>query len=79
MSSAMSLPLHSYNLPDDILRFAHALHDADGFANDVGNVLYFFEKPWKYETEYEDWKRLGCPTSPEDAGLDEFVQAVEDK
>lgn len=79
MSSAMSLPLHNYNLPDDLLRFAHALADADGFAGDISNALYFFEKPWKWEPEYERWRQLGSPTDPSESGWDEFCEAVDAK
>jgi hypothetical protein len=79
MSSAMSLPLHAYNLPDDLLRFAHALQEADGFAGDISNVLYFFEKPWKWESEYESWRAAGSPSDHTDGAWDAFVEAVESK
>lgn len=41
-----------------LVTFASVLNEADQFAS-VEDVIYFFEKPWKWETEYQEWKRLG--------------------
>jgi hypothetical protein len=41
----------------ELLRFAHVLVDA-GSLTDAKEVLYFFEKPWKWDQEHQIWD--GC-------------------
>lgn len=39
----------------DLLNFAKHLHDKDEFS-DEDAVLYFFEKPWKWNEEWKEYK-----------------------
>jgi len=39
----------------DLLNFAKHLHDKDEF-DDTDAVLYFFEKPWKWNEEWKEYK-----------------------
>lgn len=68
------MTLHGWVIPDEMLRFATAVNDTDALPT-TGDLLLLMEKPWKWEREYEAWKRLGEPTSHEDAGWDDFVVA----
>lgn len=45
------MKLHWYDNQIDLLTFAKHLHDKDEF-DDVDAVLYFFEKPWKWNEEF---------------------------
>lgn len=44
----------------ELLTFASVLTEAGAFADPKG-LLYFFEKPWKWETEHANWVKLGKP------------------
>lgn len=50
---------------EDLECFAKALNESGYWGSDarqaVDDVLYLFEKPWKYEEEFEEWKSLGRP------------------
>ena len=56
---------------EQVLAFARVLHDSGAF--DVGdvvdegapvrNVLYYFEKPWKWTAEHAHWCALGRPAA----------------
>lgn len=43
-----------YN-PDKVCELSRWLHDNGEWSGDngVGNLIYFFEKPWKYTDEYK--------------------------
>lgn len=40
--------------PDEVLAFAHWYFDSGTVL--VREILYFFEKPWKWTPQYEEWK-----------------------
>lgn len=44
---------------------------AVGFG-DVETALYFFEKPWKWQEEFDAWTSLGQPTSEADANWEKW-------
>lgn len=69
---------------DNIAAFAKALHEADGFTGasheqDVQNLLYFLEKPHKWEPEYAIWLANGRPMDDSEDGWDAFLAAVDSK
>ena len=47
--------IHWYDNQAELLNLAKYLHDQDEFS-DIDAVLYFFEKPWKWEKEYLEYK-----------------------
>lgn len=51
--------LNWWNWPANVMELARHLHRGGEFA-DIDEVLYFFEKPWKWTKE---WKDL-APTIP---------------
>ena len=44
-----------YNNQIDLLEFAKYLHDKDEF-DDADAVIYFFEKPWKWNEEWKEYQ-----------------------
>ena len=46
----------------EILEFASLLDDIGAFM-DTSSVIYFFEKPWKWNKERDNWIELGRPDS----------------
>lgn len=60
---------------DDTLAAARMLIDADRLYT-LEELLYFFEKPWKYQTEAELWTHAGRP-GPDDQGWDLFLARLE--
>ena len=48
--------IHWYDNQVELLNFAKYLHDEDEFL-EVDDVLYFFEKPWKWNEEYLQYKK----------------------
>jgi len=59
-----------YTYHDKVTSLAHFLDLQDYFIgkNPVWNVIYFFEKPWKYEREY--YRYLQYLVFIDDIGLD---------
>lgn len=51
------------------VEFARILADA-GKLIAVEEVIYFFEKPWKWTPEYQKWRRAGSP-APGDLTFEE--------
>jgi len=47
--------IHWYDSQLELLNFAKYLHDKDEF-DDVDAVIYFFEKPWKWNEEWKEYK-----------------------
>ena len=47
--------IHWYDSQLELLNFAKYLHDKDEF-DDADAVIYFFEKPWKWNEEYKTYK-----------------------
>lgn len=45
---------------DEVLAFARALDEGDGFTS-TGDVLYYFEKPWKWTEDRDAWINQGEP------------------
>lgn len=45
---------HWYDNQVDLLDFAKYLHDKDEF-DDADSVIYFFEKPWKWNEEWKEY------------------------
>lgn len=60
-----------------LLEFAEVLKDA-GFLNDRDDVMYFFEKPHKWQPEYEIWREQDEPTM-HDENWEWFVRLVEQR
>lgn len=46
---------------DDVVTFGHVLATVVFAGNDepVKDLLAYFEKPWKWESEYYEWRRVG--------------------
>lgn len=45
---------------DEVLAFARVLVEADGFTSQA-DLLYFFEKPWKWTADRDAWILAGEP------------------
>lgn len=43
----------------EVLAFLRARNEAESLTFE--NVIYFLEKPWKWDDEYEAWIRAGRP------------------
>lgn len=50
-----------YDNQVDLLNFASYLHDKDEF-DDADAVLYFFEKPWKWNEEWKEYIQKEHPS-----------------
>lgn len=63
---------------DKIAEFAHVLVDAN-WLDTAESVLYFFEKPWKYDREYGIWVDCDEPDteSPEWSAFCELIEETE--
>lgn len=57
--------MHWFDNYCELVTFCRVLSEADAF-RDQAALLYFLEKPWKWETEYEAWVRLGRPAEVRD-------------
>lgn len=62
---------HWYTDHATLMSFVRVLARAEAFRGDsrredTRNILYFFEKPWKWTPEYEAWVRLGRPNDVDD-------------
>jgi hypothetical protein len=53
--------------PDEVLAFGHVLVDT-GEIDTAKDVLYYFEKPHKWQPEYELWEKAGRPGDASVAG-----------
>ena len=58
---------------DSIHTFATVLHRA-GVLDTVDDVLYFFEKPWKWDNEYDKWVEFGQPLDEHDDNWHPYVE-----
>lgn len=45
-----------YDNTDDVVSLAQWLHSECCYFLDVGSVIYFFEKPWKWTREFHIWQ-----------------------
>lgn len=56
----------------ELVTFARVLAGAGAFDHDdrqrkaIEQVVFYFEKPWRYDDEHEAWTRLGRPAIVED-------------
>lgn len=57
--------------------FASVLYDADEF-DDVSELLYYIEKPYKWDTEHDKWEEMGNPSSDDDE-WDEFKAILDSR
>ncbi len=64
---------HWYDDRDELIAFGHVLLGVDHWF-DAKMMLYYFEKPWKYNPEYELWLGHQKPT-PEDENWELFERA----
>ncbi len=60
---------------EEVLNFARILDEAGRFGS-VSDVLYYFEKPYKWTADYELWQRMGEPTSDNPKAWDDFTAAL---
>lgn len=56
----------------EVVTFGGILHAIDSLSS-AQDVLYYFEKPWKWTPEYEAWTQHGRPTEPGAHDWDGFV------
>lgn len=49
---------------DEVLSFGHVLAAGDAFTT-PDDVLYYFEKPYKWDDLHDEWVKLGSPQPPE--------------
>jgi hypothetical protein len=49
--------------PQEVIRFAHVLVDADQLGACQHQVITFFETPWDWDTEYRIWCDAARPTN----------------
>jgi hypothetical protein len=59
----------------ELASFADALDEANEW-DDVEELLYYIEKPFKWNTEHEKWEEFGNPYS-EDEGWTDFKAALD--
>ena len=50
-----------YTNPQEVIDFAHILVDADALEPGQRAVIYYFEKPWKWDVEHRVWCDSGRP------------------
>lgn len=62
---------------DERLRFADVLIELD-FLETPRDAVYYMEKPWKYDGEYETWVGCGEPWHDEQ-GWNFFVKKLEQR
>ena len=62
--------------PDEVHQFATVLVQA-GELRTASDVLYFFEKPWKWQELYEFWREYG-QLMEGDSGWTDFWNAWEE-
>lgn len=75
----MSTPLTRVNNKDyqEVVTFGSILDDAGVFTSRI-DLLEYFEKPHKWEKEYEEWVRLDKPTTDREHQWQAFLNAIED-
>lgn len=66
-----------YADPQAVHAFATVLVDVE-MLQDREAVLYFFEKPWKWTTEYLLWEEHGFPANDEGGSWAEFYVALDE-
>jgi DNA-binding transcriptional regulator YhcF (GntR family) len=54
-----------YTSMDELNCFAHVLIDSDRIdADQCKDLIYYYEKPWKWDREHQVWRALGEPMEP---------------
>jgi hypothetical protein len=71
----MTDPTPWYADHDELVHFANVLVDTDWFESPRG-VVYFFEKPWKWEPQHQLWEQSGRPASDAGATWDAFISLL---
>jgi hypothetical protein len=66
-----------YNDYDTVVGFAKILESA-GEIEDAKEAILYFEKPWKYDPEYEAWIELEKP-GKKDGNWDEFIDKLNER
>jgi hypothetical protein len=56
----------------DIVHWFGVVLVSAGVLHDVGGVLDYFEKPWKWNREYNLWHQVGEPTEDNPDSWDAF-------
>lgn len=49
--------------PQEVIRFAHVLVDADQLGACQHQVITFFEMPWEWDAEHRQWCEAAHPTN----------------
>lgn len=62
----------------EVLRFGRVLNNAEEFDN-PSEVLYYFEKPYKWDREHETWSEMGEPYDDGDDSWSEFVEYLDER
>ena len=81
MSDQFRQSLQNFAISQEMIEFARALRSAGAFSpypDKDDDILDYFYKPWKWETEYITWVKLGQPqfnTATEDTWL-KFCEVV---
>ena len=57
---------------ENVLEFARVMHETGEFAT-IDDVLYFFEKPYKWTVERERWLAMGKPEPMTEAQLESML------
>jgi len=65
-----------FHNPNSVLMFGGALVRVDYF-DSAKDLLYYFEKPWKWTTEHELWEGCNRPDLDEE-GWDWFLRKLEE-
>lgn len=68
-------PQHWWQNAQDRNAFARVLVDSDAVQS-AHDLLYFYEKPWKWDREYDLWIESGKPTTEDAEGWEAFYDAV---
>lgn len=73
--------LQAHAPADEFLQFIRALVEGDLLETDVrgdmGEFVYFLEKPWKWADAFVAWDAAGRPLDASEAGWEQFLAAVE--
>jgi len=69
------MQIHWYERQDDVLAFARIMCD-DSRIKDTKELLYYFEKPYKWDREHKIWEDFECPTEDDGERWNEFSEAI---
>lgn len=60
----------------EVLRFARVLNNAEEFDN-PNEVLYYFEKPYKWDKEHDQWTEFEEPYDEDDENWGDFIEYLD--